>query len=144
MGIRYKLVQRKDFSKGAGPDAKLYYPQLLNNGNISFDELCDSIAQETALSSADVKGVMDRLARLTSLNLKQGRSINLGELGSLRVVLSSAGSITEDGYKAATMMRPLKIVFTPGKALNDIRDKATYDRITVKPEEDEEGTEETT
>ena len=68
MGIRYKLVQRKDFSKGAGPDAKLYYPQLLNNGNISFDELCDSIAQETALSSADVKGVMDRLARLTSLN----------------------------------------------------------------------------
>ena len=142
MGIRYKLVQRKDFSKGAGPDAKLYYPQLLNNGNISFDELCDSIAQETALSSADVKGVMDRLARLTSLNLKQGRSINLGELGSLRVVLSSAGSITEDGYKAATMMRPLKIVFTPGK--NDIRDKATYDRVTVKPEEEEEGTEETT
>lgn len=29
MGIRYKLVPRKDFSKGALEDAKLYYPPVI-------------------------------------------------------------------------------------------------------------------
>ncbi len=136
MGIRYKLVPRQDFHKGALEGAKLYYPQMLNNGNISFDELCDSIAQETALSSADVKGVMDRLARISSIHLKAGRSLNLGELGSLRVALCSDGAPNPEDYDASTMMRPLKIVFTPGKLLTDIRKKATFDRITIKPNEE--------
>lgn len=34
--LRYKLVQRKDMSKGALAEAKLYYPQVINLGRVSF------------------------------------------------------------------------------------------------------------
>ena len=46
MSVKYKLVQRPDFSKGAAKDAKKYFAQMLSNGNVSFDELCESIAEE--------------------------------------------------------------------------------------------------
>lgn len=45
MSVKYKLVQRPDFSKGAAKDAKKYFAQMLSNGNVSFDELCESIAE---------------------------------------------------------------------------------------------------
>lgn len=132
MGIRYKLVQRKDFSKGALEDAKLYYPQLLNNGNISFDEVCEAVAEQTALTRADVKACLDRLAYIISTNLKAGRSVNLGDLGSFRVALSSSGASTPEEYDASTMMRPMKVVYTAGKSIQEIRSKATFDRIKTE------------
>ena len=66
MSVKYKLVQRPDFSKGAAKDAKKYFAQMLSNGNVSFDELCESIAEETALTSADVKSCFDRLPKRNS------------------------------------------------------------------------------
>ena len=59
MSMKYKLVQRKDFSKDASPDSKLYYAQIVNNGTVDLKELCENIAEESALSSADVRGVFD-------------------------------------------------------------------------------------
>ena len=37
--LKYKLVQRKDMTKGALENAKLYYPQVINQGRVSFDSL---------------------------------------------------------------------------------------------------------
>ena len=83
MSVKYKLVQRPDFSKGAAKDPKKYFAQMLSNGNVSFDELCESIAEETALTSADVKSCFDRLPRILARHLKEGRNVQLGEFGSM-------------------------------------------------------------
>lgn len=34
--LRYKLVQRKDMTRGALENAKLYYPQVINQGRVSY------------------------------------------------------------------------------------------------------------
>ena len=60
MPLKYKLIQRKDFSKDAPKDGKKYYAAIVSNGTVSTDELCESIAEETALTSADAKSFMDR------------------------------------------------------------------------------------
>ena len=57
--LRYRLVQKKDMSEGAGPDAKLFYPQLVAGGKLSFDDLCDQAAEESTLTSADIKACME-------------------------------------------------------------------------------------
>ena len=44
MSVKYKLVQRPDFSKGAAKDAKKYFAQMLSNGNVSFDDLGGTIS----------------------------------------------------------------------------------------------------
>lgn len=124
-------------SEGAAEDAKRWYPQLVNNGEVSFDELCEQVAEESALSSADVKGVMDRLIRVLSRNLKEGRLVRCGELGSFRFALRSSGVINKEDYDPETMMREPSVVYTPGKLLKDTREtKLSFERITVSDEEE--------
>ena len=52
MAISYTLVQRKDMSKGALEDAKLYYAQAVSTRRVEFDDLCDEIAETCTLTSA--------------------------------------------------------------------------------------------
>lgn len=82
MSVKYKLVQRKDFSEGAGPDAKLWYAQGESSGNMTFEELCDEISESCTLTSADVKAALDRLTWVLSRNLQAGRIVQMGELGN--------------------------------------------------------------
>ncbi len=82
MPLKYKLIQRKDFSKDAPKDGKKYYAAIVSNGTVSTDELCESIAEETALTSADAKSFMDRLPRILARHLREGRNVQVGELGN--------------------------------------------------------------
>ena len=145
MAIKYKLIQRRDFTRGAQPTDRKYYATLVSNGTASLEEICESISEETALTSADVKSCLDRLPRIIARHLREGRNVQVGELGSFRFVLCSSGADTEKEFDAATMMRTPKLVFTPGMVLKDVREKATYTRVTKKPEGEEttEGGEET-
>lgn len=138
MSFKYKLVQRKDFSEGASEDAKLYYAQALNNGTVSFEELCENIAEESALSSADVKGVFDRLVRQLKTHLQNGRTVVIDGFGSFRQTVGSRGSIQEEDFDAATMMKKPRIVFTPSKDLKSSCQKVTFEHISVKKEEESE------
>ena len=139
MSVKYKLVQRPDFSKGAAKDAKKYFAQMLSNGNVSFDELCESIAEETALTSADVKSCFDRLPRILARHLKEGRNVQLGEFGSMRLAVGSKGSVTEKEFAASVMMKKPSLVYTPGKILQDMRAKVTYERIKPANDSSSEG-----
>ncbi|WP_455623149.1 HU family DNA-binding protein [Parabacteroides sp.] len=135
MPIRYKLVQRKDFTKGAPADGKRFYAQLVSNGTVSLDELCESIAEETAQTSADVKSIFDRLPRVLRRHLGEGRNVQMGEFGSIRPTLGSQGSLTKKDFNAATMMKKPGMVFTPGKLLQKMRDDATFLRVKDPDEE---------
>lgn len=138
MAIRYQLVQRKDFSKNAGTNAKKYYATLVSNGSVSFESLCESISEETAMTSADVKSILDRLPRIINRHLIEGRNVQVGELGSFRIALRSGGTETIEAYDAAQQMRTPSLVFTPGKALRLDPSKLKYQR--VKKEEVKEQT----
>lgn len=135
MPIRYKLIQRKDFTKDAPKDGKRFYAQLVSNGTVSLDELCESIAEETALTSADVKSIFDRLPRILRRHLSEGRNVQLGELGSIRLTLGSQGALTKEGFNAATMMKKPGLMFTPGKLLQKMRDAMTFLRVKDPNEE---------
>ena len=44
MPIKYRLVLRKDMTKGAAAGSKLYYAVNKSTGTCDFEELCDQIA----------------------------------------------------------------------------------------------------
>ena len=138
--LRYKLVQRKDLSEGAGPDAKLYYPQLVTGGKMSFEDLCEQAAEESTLSSADIKACMDRVIRCLAKNMLNGFTVDCGDLGSFRINLRSSGSITKEEYDPETMMRTPSVQYFPGKFLKDSREtKTRFERIDTEPEEEDTG-----
>lgn len=129
--LRYKLVQRKDMSKGALAEAKLYYPQVLNQGRVSFDSLCEEVAEQSSLTSGDIKNCMDRLINCLVRHLKEGRSVDCGDLGSFRINIRSTGADTPEAYDAATMMRKPSIQYYLGKKLRDMQDTGVqYERYT--------------
>lgn len=129
--LKYKLVQRKDMSKGALENAKLYYPQVINLGRVSFDSLCEEVAEQSSLTSGDIKNCMDRLINCLVRHLKEGRSVDCGDLGSFRINIRSTGADTPEAYDAATMMRKPSIQYYLGKKLRDMQDTGVqYERYT--------------
>lgn len=129
--LRYKLVQRKDMSKGALEGSKLYYPQVINLGRVSFDSLCEEVAEQSSLTSGDIKNCMDRLVNCLVRHLKEGRSVDCGDLGSFRINIRSTGADTPETYDATTMMRKPSIQYYLGKKLRDMQDTGVqYERYT--------------
>lgn len=129
--LKYKLVQRKDMSKGALEGSKLYYPQVINLGRVSFDSLCEEVAEQSSLTSGDIKNCMDRLVNCLVRHLKEGRSVDCGDLGSFRINIRSTGADTPETYDAATMMRKPSIQYYLGKKLRDMQDTGVqYERYT--------------
>ena len=129
--LKYKLVQRKDMTKGALENAKLYYPQVINQGRVSFDSLCEEVAEQSSITSGDIKNCMDRLINCLVRHLKEGRSVDCGDLGSFRINIRSTGAETPEAYDAATMMRKPSVQYYLGKKLRDMQDTGVqYERYT--------------
>ena len=43
MSVKYKLVLKKDLTKGAAADAKRYYASANVTGMMDFDTICDCL-----------------------------------------------------------------------------------------------------
>jgi predicted histone-like DNA-binding protein len=118
-------------SKGALEGSKLYYPQVINQGRVSFDSLCEEVAEQSSLTSGDIKNCMDRLINCLVRHLKEGRSVDCGDLGSFRINIRSTGADTPEAYDAATMMRKPSVQYYLGKKLRDMQDTGVqYERYT--------------
>ena len=138
MAISYTLVQRKDMSKGALEDAKLYYAQAVSTRRVDFDDLCDEIAETCTLTSADIKAVLDRVIWGMVTHLKNSEIVQFGDLGNFRIAVGSSGASTPEEF-TATMLRKPKVVFHPGKRLQEMRDVAKFARFTVDKDEGADG-----
>ena len=52
MAVHYHLVLRKDMTKGAAEDSKLYYAQTRASGMNDLKQMCENIAARTTASEA--------------------------------------------------------------------------------------------
>ena len=50
MSLKFTVVARKNLSKGAPEDSKLFYAQARQMGTVGIDELCDEIAETCTLT----------------------------------------------------------------------------------------------
>ena len=74
---------------------------------------------------------MDRLINCLVRHLKEGRSVDCGDLGSFRINIRSTGADTPEAYDAATMMRKPSVQYYLGKKLRDMQDTGVqYERYT--------------
>ena len=135
--LKYRLVERKNLSKDAEPDSKLFYPVLDSNGRVSFDDLCSEIAEQGSLTSGDVKNCVDRLIRNTAWHLKEGRSVDMGDIGSFWLALRSSGAATAEDYDPKQLMRQAKVVYRPGKKLREVQESLQFERVASTTDDEE-------
>lgn len=129
MATTYCLVLRKDLRKGASANDQLYYAQAKASGESSLDYLCTMISARSSISSADTKAVLDSLVFMILNELREGRIVRLGELGSFRATFGSDGVADPTVFNASTMIRTPKFSFLPGKLLKEARKTMTFKRI---------------
>ncbi|MDR2816099.1 MAG: HU family DNA-binding protein, partial [Proteiniphilum sp.] len=120
--MRYKLRERKNPQKPQAA-AKLYaIPE--NAGKISQKEIAADIVGLSSLARGDVANVMDSLLDTVPKYLLMGKSVSLGELGTLRISFTSEGVDAAADFKTS-MISGVKVLFTPSvelrKAIESIR-----------------------
>ena len=86
----------------------------------------------------DVKNCVDRIVHNIAHHLREGRSVDCGDLGSFLLSLRSAGAATKKDYDVSELMRKAKVMFYPGKELREIRETLQYQRVSDEEAEEEE------
>jgi predicted histone-like DNA-binding protein len=118
--VKYKIIQREN------PQDRTkvkWYASPVNEGKITKTDLAKEIVNISSLSRGNVSNVIESLLDVIPKYLLMGRSISLGELGTMRISFGSEG-VEEAKDFNASKINGVKIVFTPGvelkKQLGDI------------------------
>lgn len=120
--MKIKLVEKSNPTK---KDEKKWYANAVNAGTKTMRDIAHDISGRSSLTRGDIENVLSNFVDELPKYLKDGFSIQLGELGTMRLSLSSDGAATPDKFNTGTI-KP-KVVFTPGKNIKSAIDSITYE-----------------
>ena len=126
MTIKFKVIERSQPGVTGG-GAKMFYASPVVSGTTTLEDLTHMIEKISTLSGADVHAAIYALVDVAISRLEEGEIVRLGELGSLRVSLSSAGKTTAATIKAADI-KGTKVIFTPGKRIKKMIKSAKFQK----------------
>jgi predicted histone-like DNA-binding protein len=123
--MKYRLVERKNPQRMQGT-GKLYASPV-KEGRVSQKEITTEIAALSSLSCEDVNSVIDRLPEIVPKYLVTGKSVSLGNLGTLRITFSSEGAPSEEAFDVG-MISGVRVLFTPSALLRRSIEDITFEK----------------
>jgi len=122
--MKYHLIER---ANPLNREAKKWYASPVNDGKISKTELAKEITGISSLSRGDVSNVIESLLEAIPKYLVMGKSVSLGEFGTLRLSFSSDGVDTKEEFNTGKITG-VKVVFTPGVELKRAIESVSFER----------------
>ena len=101
----------------------VYFAKLKSQQKLTNSMLIERIVRETSLSEGDVKNALVSLSNVVCEALKMGMSVDLAELGNLRVSVPSKMMDTAAEVTVKDALKTPKIVFTPKQKMRDAANK---------------------
>jgi predicted histone-like DNA-binding protein len=93
--------------------ARKYYVSTKSAGEITLDEMSESISEKCTLTETDVLAVLSALTKEMSTNLMDGKIIRFGSFGSFQLALNSTG--VETAADASRLqVKGARVRFRPG------------------------------
>lgn len=126
--VHYFIQERKLFFHPEKPVK--YYPTQTMIGTLEFDKLSRMVSERNTVSPEVVKSIIESLLRVITEEITEGKTISLGDFGSFRYALSSAGANTIEEVSTALIRRG-KVVFKPGKDIKYALAGAKFMRISA-------------
>ena len=126
MAIKIKAVAKGQPGVVGGGDKK-YYASPVMNGEMNIDALTKAIEKICTVSGADIRAVLYALVDVSVDGLERGAMIRMGELGSLRITLSSEGKLSAQEV-SGTSVKKAGIIFTPGSRLKEMLKSLKYQK----------------
>lgn len=125
MAIKYAIQQIN--RKGLTPDTTTasYYAQAKYDGVTSQEDIAQMVSQISAISVGDVLSVMNTVSMLLSIELANGRIVDLGDLGRFRTTLRSKSCDKPESFKRE-MIHGNRVIFVPGPQVRTKMKNASY------------------
>ena len=112
--MKYKLVQK---ANPLEPDTeRKWYASPVKAGTINNYQLSKGIASKSFLARGAVINVIENMVDEIPRYLIEGYSVNLNNIGTLRLSLSSEGVENPSDFTAANI-KNMRVVFTPSPEL---------------------------
>jgi predicted histone-like DNA-binding protein len=127
--MKYKLISREN---PLDRTEVKYYASPVNDGKISKDDLSKEIVDMSALSRGDVSSVIENFIDVIPKYLLMGKSVSLGELGTMRISFGSESVVDPKHFNTSKISSP-KIIFTPSPVLRGRLRDIHYELETRKP-----------
>lgn len=111
--IKIKDVEHKVGFNKTGKN--LWYPAIHLHSDVKFEEFIELVADETTVSSADVKAVFDRASKVLVRLLQDGESVDCGDMGTYRPsITAKTGTGVESADKVGVeLVDKAKVIYTP-------------------------------
>lgn len=129
---KFKLTFKKNpLDKDAA--GKWYaIPSIANR--LDTRAVCKVVTRNTTTAPSELESSFNLVCDGIPHELKQGNSVRLGQLGTLRLSFGSEGADSPEGFKT-DMIKNVKVVFTPSKELmSAIADGLTFENVGVVEE----------
>jgi predicted histone-like DNA-binding protein len=104
-----------------------WYAAPVNDGRISKTDLSREIVNISSLSRGDVSNAIECLIDVFPKYLLMGKSISLGEFGTLRLSFSSEG-VDDPASFSVGMIHGLKVIFTPGVEFKNALSRISFEK----------------
>jgi len=122
--MKYKMIER------ANPQdrrSKKWYASPVNEGKVSQKAIAADIVELSSLSRGDVSNVIQSVIDTIPKYLLMGKSVNLGDFGTLRLSFQSEG--VEDASKFNTgKIKNVKVIFTPSVDFKMALEKISFEK----------------
>ncbi|MDY3318830.1 HU family DNA-binding protein [Riemerella anatipestifer] len=127
MSIKFKVVERGQPGVSGGGNKK-WYASATTDGEVGIDELVKQIEKFSALSEADIKGVIIALENVIQNALADSKIVRLEKLGTLYPTLSSGGAATEKDF-TQSLIKSVGVNYRPGKRILDSMKAAGFEKV---------------
>lgn len=127
MAIKYKLLERAEPGV-VGGGTKKWYASVVTDGEMSVDDLVKAIEKFSALSEADIKGVIIALENVIQDALADSKIVRLEKLGTLFPRISSEGVANKQDFVAKSHIRATKVLYKPGSRIANAMKNAGFER----------------
>ena len=95
----------------------VYFGQPVSQQSLTNKMVVDRIVRETSLSAGDVSNALISLGAIVRDALELGQSVDLADLGSLRIIVPPMMMSSEEEVTVEKALKTPKIVFTPKSAM---------------------------
>ena len=122
--MRYKMIERanpQDRSK------KKWYASPVNEGKITHKSIAADIVDLSSLARGDVYNVIQSVIDTIPKYLLMGKSVNLGDFGTLRLSFQSEGVENASKFNV-NMIKNVKVVFTPSVDFKNSLNRISFEK----------------
>lgn len=130
MSNKFKLTPKRNLNDPDAPEKMYAIPAVTNR--LTTHQVCKIVTNNTTLNAREAETTFNLVCDAIPRELQSGNSVQLGSLGWLRLSFSSEGVEDVTKFNAQSMIKNVRIIFTPSKELmNSVKNGLTFENVGV-------------